>query len=87
MDVLTLTGDGLGKVEVLVQFITSEPVNGLATVKSKRQDIAIPRGQSVIVSCRAAVGPPRYRYCLNLIQTILGKIAKNCNVIGSWMTS
>ena len=32
MDVLTLTGDGLGKVEVLVQFITSKPVNELATV-------------------------------------------------------
>ena len=57
MDVLTLTGDGRGKVEVLVQFITSEPVNELATVKSRRQDIVIPRGQSVIVSCRAAVGP------------------------------
>ena len=56
MDVLTLTGDGRGKVEVLVQFITSEPVNELATVKSRRQDIVIPRGQSVIVSCRAAVG-------------------------------
>ena len=57
MDVLTLTGDGPGKVEVLVQFITSQPVNELATVKSRRQDIVIPRGQSVIVSCRAAVGP------------------------------
>ena len=57
MDVLTLTGDGRGKVEVLVQFITSQPVNELATVKSRRQDIVIPRGQSVIVSCRAAVGP------------------------------
>ena len=57
MDVLTLTGDGRGKVEVLVQFITSEPVNELATVKSRRQDIVIPRGQSVTVSCRAAVGP------------------------------
>ena len=57
MDVLTLTGDGRGKVEVLVQCITSEPVNELATVKSTRQDIVIPRGQSVIVSSRAAVGP------------------------------
>ena len=59
MDVLTLTGDGQGKVEVLVQFITSQPVNELATVnsKSRRQDIVISRGRSVIVSCRAAVGP------------------------------
>ena len=45
MDVLTLTGDGRGKVEVLVQFITSEPVNELATVKSRRQDIVIPRAE------------------------------------------
>ena len=51
------TGDGRGKVEVLVQFITSEPVNELALGKSRRQDIVIPRGQSVIVSCRAAAGP------------------------------
>ena len=36
---------------------TSEPAKELATVKSRKQDIVIPRGQLVIVSCRAAVGP------------------------------
>ena len=41
----------------LVQFITSEPAKELTTVKSRKQDIVIPRGQSVIVSFRAAVGP------------------------------
>ena len=58
MDVLTssLTGVGRGKVEVLVQFITSEPVKELATVKSRKEDIVIPRGQSIIVPCRATVG-------------------------------
>ena len=58
VDVLTssLTGVGRGKVEVLVQFITSEPVKELATVKSRKEDIVIPRGQSIIVPCRATVG-------------------------------
>ena len=40
-------------MEALVQFITSEPAKELGTVKSRRQDTVIPRGQSVI----AAVGP------------------------------
>ena len=44
-------------MEALVQFITSKPAKELATVKSRKQDIVIPRGQSVIVSCRAVVGP------------------------------
>ena len=59
VDVLTssLSGVERGKVEALVQFITSEPAKELATVKSRKQDTVIPRGQSVIVSCRAAVGP------------------------------
>ena len=59
VDVLTssLSGVERGKVEALVQFITSEPAKELATVKSRKQDSVIPRGQSVIVSCRAAVGP------------------------------
>ena len=59
VDVLTssLTGAERREVEALVQFITSELVKELATVKSRKQDILIPRGQSVIVSCRAAVGP------------------------------
>ena len=58
VDVLSssLTGVGRRKVEVLVQFITSEPVKELATVKSRKQDIVIPRGQSIIVPCRATVG-------------------------------
>ena len=51
----SLTGVGPGKVEVLVQFITSEPVKEAVTVKSRKQDIVIPRGQSVIVSCLACV--------------------------------
>ena len=59
VDVLTssLTGADREKVEALVQLIKSEPVKELATVKSRKQDIVIPRGQSVVVSCRAAVGP------------------------------
>ena len=59
LDVLTssLTGVEQRKVEALVQLITSEPAKELATVKSRKQDIVIPRGQSVIVSCCAAVGP------------------------------
>ena len=44
-------------MEALVQFITSEPAKELATVKSRKQDTVIPRGQSVIVLCRAAIGP------------------------------
>ena len=44
-------------MEVLVQVITSEPAKESATVKSRKKDIVIPRGQSVIVSCCAAVGP------------------------------
>ena len=57
MDVLTLslTGVERRKVEALVQFIPSEPAKELATVKSRKEDIVIPRGQSVIVSC-ASVG-------------------------------
>ena len=59
VDMLTssLTGVERGKVEALVQFISSEPAKELATVKSRKQDTVIPRGQSVIVSCRASIGP------------------------------
>ena len=58
-DVLTSSPTGVErrKVEALVQFITSEPAKELAIVKSRKQDIVIPRRQSDIVSCRAAVGP------------------------------
>ena len=44
-------------MEALVQFITCEPAKELATVKSRKQGTVIPRGQSVIASCRAAVAP------------------------------
>ena len=39
------------------KYHTSELVKELATVKSRKQDIVIPRGRSIIVSCRATVGP------------------------------
>ena len=59
MDVLTSSLTGVnakrGKVKVLVQFKPSEPVKELAPEKARKQDIVIPRGESVIVSCRAAV--------------------------------
>ena len=54
----SLSGVERGKMEALVQFITSEPGKELATVKSKNKSkTVIPRGQLVIVSCRTAVGP------------------------------
>ena len=53
----SLTGVEGGKVEALVELIISEPGKELVTVKSRKQDTVIPRGQWVIVSCRAAVGP------------------------------
>lgn len=59
VDVLTpsLTGVEQGKVAILVQFIKSEPAKELSVVKLRKQDTLIPRGQSVIVPCRAALGP------------------------------
>ena len=93
MDVLSskLTGDGRGKVEVLVQFITSEPVKELATVKSKKQDTLIPRGQSVMVSCRAALGPVRkipLFFELDPNHSWQNCQKMSCNtIIGSWMIS
>ena len=59
VDVLTsrLTVADRKKVEARVQLIKSEPVTELAVVKSRKQDTVIPRGQSIVVSCRAAVGP------------------------------
>lgn len=58
VDVLTssLTGVEQGKVAILVQFIKSEPAKELSVVKLRKQDTLIPRGQSVIVPCRAALG-------------------------------
>ena len=59
VDVLTssLTVADRKKVEALVQLIKSEPVTELAVVKLRKQDTVIPRGQSIVVSCRATVGP------------------------------
>ena len=59
VDVLSSSFNGVEreKVEALVQLIKSEPAKELSTVKTRKQDTVIPRGQSVIVSCRAAVGP------------------------------
>ncbi|KAL9967535.1 hypothetical protein ACROYT_G025782 [Oculina patagonica] len=61
VDVLSssLTAVEQDKVETLVQLIKSEPAKELSTGKSRKQDTVIPRGQSVIVSCRAEVGPVR----------------------------
>ena len=59
VNVLTssLTGADQEKIEALAQLIKSEPVKELATVKSRKQDTVVPKGQSVVVSCRVAVGP------------------------------
>ena len=65
-------------MEVLVQFITSEAVKELATVKSRKEDIVISRGQSIIVPCRATVGSVSMipvLFELDPIQTILGLVA------------
>ena len=48
-----------GKVEVLVRFIKTENSTTLSAVESRKQDTVIPQGQSVVVSCRATVGPVR----------------------------
>ena len=44
-------------VEALVQLIKKENSTTLSAVKSRKQDTVIPQGQSVVVSCRATVGP------------------------------
>ena len=94
MDVLTssLTGDGRGKVEVLlVQFITTELVKELATVKSRKQYTVIPRGESVMVSCRAAVGPVSkipVLFELDPNHSWQNGQKLSCNrIIGSWLIS
>ena len=46
-----------GKVEALVQLIKTENSTMLSTVKSRKQDTVIPQSHSVVVSCRATVGP------------------------------
>ena len=46
-----------GKVEALVQLIKTENSTMLSTVKSRKQDTVIPQGQTVVVSCRATLGP------------------------------
>ena len=42
---------------MLSNFIKTETATVLSTVKSTKQDTVISQGQSVLVSCRAAVGP------------------------------
>ena len=45
------------KVEALVNLIKTESAQELCSIKSRKQEKLIPKGQSVIVSCRAAIGP------------------------------
>ena len=44
-------------MEALVNFIKTETTTELSRVKSRKQNTVIPQGQSVLVSCCAAVGP------------------------------
>ena len=53
----SLTGVKKEKVEALVNLIKTESAQELCSIKSRKQDTLIPKGQSVIVSCRAATGP------------------------------
>ena len=53
----SLTGVEKEKVEALVNLIRTEFAQELCSIKSRKQDALIPKGQSVIVSCRAAIGP------------------------------
>ena len=53
----SLTGVGKEKVEALVNLIKAESTEELCTIKSRKQDMLIPQGHSVLVSCRAAIGP------------------------------
>ena len=52
----SLTGVEKEKVEALVNLIKTESAKELCSIKSRKQD-TIPKGQSVIVSCRTAVCP------------------------------
>lgn len=64
------TGDGLleslmmsfqkqnpDKIKRLVEFIEAVPTTGTSTVKTKKRESLIPRGQSAVISCRASIGP------------------------------
>ena len=53
----SLTGVEKEKVEALVNLIRTEFAQELCSIKSRKQDASIPKGQSVIVSCHAAIGP------------------------------
>ena len=53
----SLTGVEKEKVEALVNLIKTESAQELCSIKSRKQEKLIPKGQSVIVSCRAAIGP------------------------------
>ena len=44
-------------MEALVNLIKTESAQELCSIKSRKQETLIPKGQSVIVSCRAAIGP------------------------------
>ena len=58
------------KVAALVNLIKTESVQELCSIKARKQEKLIPKGQSVIVSCRAAIGPVARSQCyLNSIQT------------------
>ena len=45
------------KVKALVWLIKTKHLTTQSAVKSRKQDTVIPQGQSVVISCRATVGP------------------------------
>ena len=53
----SVTGVEKEKVEALVNLIKTESAQELCSIKSRKQDTLLPKGQSVIVSCHAAIGP------------------------------
>ena len=53
----SLTGVEKEKVEALVDLIKTESAEDWCSIKFRKQDTLIPQGQSVLVSCRAAIGP------------------------------
>ena len=53
----SLTGVEKEKVEALVNLIKTGSAKVLCSIKSRKQDTLISKGQSVIVSCRTAIGP------------------------------
>ena len=53
----SLTGVEKEKVEALVDLIKTASAEHWCSIKSRKQDTLIPQEQSVLVSCRAAIGP------------------------------